>query len=76
MTAGGALILLTQLITLATAALSLWASIRNGRRLAGNATKDDLAEVHDLVNGKTAKLEKLIAEKGFEAGVKSEKAKK
>ena len=73
MTFGALLILLTQLITLATAGLSLFASIRNGRRLADNATKGDVAEVHELVNGKTAKLEKLIKEKAFKEGVAEEK---
>lgn len=63
------ILVLTQFVTLFGVMASIFVSLWNGRRIAEKASKDDVHEVKELVNGKTAKLEKLIEEKAFKAGV-------
>ena len=69
MTAAEAIAILTQLVTLAGVIGGIIVSLRNRQ-----VVQSGIAKVHELVNGKTDKLEKLIEEKGFAAGKADEKA--
>jgi hypothetical protein len=66
--------ILAQLVTLAGVIGGVLISFNNSRMLAQKANKSDVDEVHKLVNGKTAKLEKMIEDKAFKAGVAKGKA--
>jgi hypothetical protein len=63
----------SQFVALCGIFAGVFISWNNSRRIAHvvdhAATKEDLHEVHELVNGKTEQLEKLIKEKAFKAGV-------
>lgn len=74
MTTAEAIAILAQFVTLAGVIGGVIISLNNSRALANKASKADVAKVHELVNGKTAKLEKLIEEKAFKAGQADEKA--
>lgn len=64
-----ATLFVTQFVMLCGIVAGLLISYNNSRSLAEKASKDDVHEVKELVNGKTAKLEKMIADKAFKAGV-------
>lgn len=63
--------LTTQLAILATPLLVLVNSVVAWRERRALLKKTDV--LHELVNGKTQRLEKLIEKRGFDAGVASEK---
>lgn len=65
---------LTQFVMMCSIFAGIFISLNNSRHLREKASKADVEKVEHLVNGKTAKLEKLIEEKAFKAGVAEEKA--
>ena len=65
---------LTQFVMLCGIGAGIFISLNNSRQIAQKASKEDVHEVKELVNGKTAKLERMIKEKAFAAGVAEEKA--
>lgn len=64
MTVGGIIILLTQVVTLATAGLAFWASRKN---------KTAIQEIHVSINSRMDDLLKLTATASRAEGVKEEK---
>lgn len=64
MTAGGVIILITQIITLVTAGLAFWASRRN---------KAAIHEIHVSINSRMDDLLRLTATASRAEGVKEEK---
>lgn len=66
MTAGGIIILITQIVTLLTAGLAFWASRKN---------KSAIHEIHVSINSRMDELLKLTATSSHAEGVKEEKDK-